>query len=228
MNPEITPSADPEIVEAPSEYLEEEPLEADEPVEPTETLYDLPDGRKVNAEQVRVEYGNLMKDYTQKSQRLAEYERVAKPTEVEQIPDWKKPDYVPKNYAELIEIAETRAIERIREDKVKQDSVQQGHVDAINAQLEEIKKTDPKLDENALFIHANKYGFQDLTKAHMNLRAIEDAKLTIEQRTLRNVQSRKDAPIAGKPGTAPVSNAPVYGAHNQYGSALEYFQAHKS
>jgi len=199
----------------------------DEPVvdAPSEVLYELPDGRKVTGEVVRAEYGNLMKDYTQKSQRLALYEKVAKP-EPDNVPEWQKPGYVPTSYAEIIQIAKQQAKDEIKQEREQEESHKTELSSQIEAELAEIKKVDPKLNENSLFLHANKYGFRDLSKAYENMKALNDAKLSTEQRTVKNIQARKDNPVAGKPGTASPT-APAYGDHNQYGSALEYLQAHQ-
>jgi len=64
----------------PSEDTETEGAETGEAVETTETpaeeeLFELPDGRKVDAAGVAQEYRNLLGDYTQKSQKLAELTR---------------------------------------------------------------------------------------------------------------------------------------------------------
>lgn len=205
----------------------EEPSPEPEPEVPTEALFDLPDGRKVDAQTLQREWKeNFMPDYTKKSQELAEFRRTTTPQKQEEVvPEWKRPDYVPKSYAELIEIAENRALERINEEKTRQEQSQKEILAAVENQLAEIKKADPAVDENALFVHANKYGFRDLVKAHENLKALNDAKLTVQQRTVKNLQSRKDTPVAGAPGSTPASTEGVYGNHQKYGSALEFLKA---
>lgn len=226
-----TPALPDEPDSADDDFLDEEgdtPEDiADEPADdaPSEVLYDLPDGRKVTGEVVRAEYGNLMKDYTQKSQRLAAYEKVAKP-EPDTVPEWQKPDYVPTSYAEIIQIAKQQAKDEMKQEREQEETQKSELSSQIEAELAEIKKLDPKLNENSLFLHANKYGFRDLSKAYENMKALNDAKLSTEQRTVKNIQARKDSPVAGKPGTASPT-APAYGDHNQYGSALEYLQAHQ-
>lgn len=225
--PEVTPEATPEP-ETPSEQDEpsNEPT-GDEPVAEPE-LFELPDGRKVDAVTLQKEWkDNFYPEYTRKSQRLAEIEKVTKPVVEENVPVWKKTDYVPQTYAEIIELATQEAEARIEAKKFQEEQSQQQLISQIDAQVAEIKKIDPKLDENALFLHANKYGFRDLVKAHENYRAIQDAKLTVEQRTVKNIQSRKDTPIAGTPGSAPTNSTPAYGEHTKYGSALEYFQSQR-
>lgn len=222
-NHSVSPVGEETPVEIPSEPSTEEPQV------PEPTLYELPDGRKVDAETLQREWQqNFMPDYTRKSQELAAIRRETAPgTPKDEEPVWKQPDYVPQTYAEIIELAQKAAIEQLKTEQQQQEEGQRQLIAQIDAQIAEIKKIDPKLDENALFLHANKYGFRDLAKAHENYRAIEDAKLTVEQRTLRNVQARKDTPVVGTPGIAPVSTDVSYGEHSKFGSAIEFLKAQK-
>lgn len=197
-----------------------------EPQTPTEQLFDLPDGRKATAEQVKEEYENLLKDYTQKSQKLAAIERASNPNiNNPEVPEWKRPDYVPKTYAEIIEIAEQRALEKLEQRALEEDTQAKEIVTMVDSQLAEIKKTDPKVDENQLFLHANRYGFRDLKQAHANMSAIKQAALDAEQRTLKNIKARGDTPIAGAPGVTVSDGSIDATVVNKYGSALEYFRA---
>lgn len=59
-------------------------------------LYDMPDGRKLTAEQVTEEYGKLNQEFTRKSQKLSELEKVA-----EHSQDSADDDAVAKAKAEL-------------------------------------------------------------------------------------------------------------------------------
>lgn len=163
-----------------------------------------------------------MPDYTIKSQRLAQVESTfTKPQE--NIPEWKKPDYVPKSYGELIEIAEQRAIEKLREQAIEEDTQKAEVAKQVDATIADIRKTDSKLDENALFQHATKYGFRDLKQAYNNMQAIRNAEIATEQRVLKNLKGRQD-PVSGVQGggNAPTGSDPNIG--RKYGSALEYFQ----
>lgn len=193
---EVVPSVE-TVVETPSVETPEVQVTPETPVveTPVATLYDLPDGRKVTAEEVKIEYENLLKDYTQKSQKLSSYENINKPKE-EDVPEWKRPDYVPKSYAEVIEIAEQRALDRIKQERNEEDARTKEVAQLVDSQIAEIKKTDAALDESALFAHANKFGFRDLKSAHVNMQAIKQAAIDAEQRTLKNLKARGIDPIS--------------------------------
>lgn len=174
---------------------------------PADQLFELPDGRKVDAATLQKEWKeNFLPDYTRKSQKVAQFEAINNPPKPEeQIPDWKKPDYVPKSIAEVIEIAKTQAIEQIANNAKAESEHVAAVAKEVDGQLEEIRKNDPKVDENALFLHANKYGFRDLRQAHANLQAIGAAALDAEQRTLKNLGRRAGDPVATQPGSAPAA-----------------------
>ena len=208
---EESPSVETPVVETPSESPEAPVIQETPQVEtPEAVLYDLPDGRKATAEEVKQEYENLLKDYTQKSQKLAAIENINKPKE--DIPAWKKPDYIPQSYAEVIEIAEQRAIDRIKQEREAEEARTTEVAQLVDSQIAELKKTDTALDENALFLHANKFGFRDLKSAHQNMQAIKQAELAAEQRTLKNLKARGIDPIS-------VTNTPVAS-----GDAIDYAQ----
>jgi hypothetical protein len=199
---ELTSSDEAPAEEAPKEEVpaEETPSEEtpkDEEVK-TEELFDLPDGRKVNAAGLKSEYENLLPEFTRKSQRLAEIERERdlnnNPKKDE--PEWKNPDYVPKTYAELVEIATQEAMQKIQStQKAEQDRITAIETGVSN-ELAELKKADPKLDENSLFMHANKYGFQDLKTAYANMSDMKKTAVEVEQRTVKNLKTREVDPIS--------------------------------
>lgn len=195
-SPEETPEETPEVDVPDTVDADTEP--GDKGVEP---LYELPDGRKLTGEELRKEYAeNLLPDYTRKSQRLAELERTPKPDnsfKEEKVPSWKDPEYVPQSYAEVIEIATEEAEKRILEKSQKETQLQQQMAEKVEGELSEIRLIDPNLDEKSLFEHANKYGFTNLKAAHSNIKAIKDAVFQAEQRTLKNLDSRKKIPVAG-------------------------------
>lgn len=229
MDPEIAPvlSGD---APAPTPSEPEAPVvdtpAPETPAPSAEALYDLPDGRKVPAEVVKSEYENLLKDYTQKSQRLAEIERAKAPQiNNQEVPEWKRPDYIPKSYDELIERGAELALQRLQETRQAEEARTREVVTLVDSQIAELKKADPKLDENALFSHATKYGFRDLKVAHQNMTALKQAALDAEQRTLKNIRARGDTPIAGAPGVKVNDGALDPNIGKKYGSALEYFHS---
>jgi hypothetical protein len=176
-----------------------------------EEKFTLPDGREVTSKELYdLHVNELLPDYTKKSQELATYKNINKPPE--DVPAWKKPDYVPQSYAEVIEIAEQRAIDRIKQDREAEDNRTKEVAQLVDTQIAELKKTDPKLDENSLFLHANKWGFRDLKSAHENMRAMKQVELAAEERTLKNLKARGIDPIS-------VTNTPVVD-----GGAIDYSQ----
>lgn len=227
-SPEVTPPAEPK---------KEEPVV--DPAKPENSqapvLYDLPDGRKVDAATLAKEFKeNFLPDYTRKSQKIAEYEKGNPPQDKKinnpptDAPKWKDPNYVPENYAEVIQIAKAEAIQEM-------ESKAQAEIDRVNSiktavetDLAELKAQDPKLDEDALFKHANKYRFQDLKTAHANMKDIAQAALDAEQRTLKNVKAREADPIAGgDSGNSPGSDGVDMNELSGFSNAVEFFQRAK-
>ena len=205
-SPEATPEATP--VETAPAATPTEPAATEAPVVAPEAaapqLFKLPDGREVDAAGLQREYENLLPEFTRKSQRLAELEKPQQPITTEE-PEWKKPDYSPSSWKEAIEIAKQEALKEL----TVQAQAQQQATAAITAQVDqtisELKAADPKLDENALFAHAVKYGFTDLKMAHANHKEMQAIALNAEQRTLKNLNNRAADPVATVPATPAVS-----------------------
>lgn len=226
-NVEAVPSADNGNVpvDAPSEPTEPVvPTEPTEPVEPTEPeLFELPDGRKVDAETLTKEWKeNFLPDYTRKSQELAK-------TKTETLPDNKStpsnpyadPDYVPTSYEEIIKVAEERALQAIERKATDEATARQAVENEVVTQLDSIKKLDPNLNENALFLHANKYGFRDLKIAHQNMKDMSALAKTVQQTTAKNIAKRID-PVSNTPGATGARTDPSH-----FGSAIEYMRSLK-
>lgn len=217
---DVAPSADNGNipVDAPSEPSQQEPLavtpDSTNPATPTEPVvqptapveeYELPDGRKVDAATLTREWKeNFLPDYTRKSQALAAQQpNQPLPTEPQAPANkYADPMYIPQSYEEILAEAETRAL-------AKFEQKQQGEVQRIAAienqvtqQLADIKTTDPTLDETALFLHATKYGFQDLKAAHTNMKDMRAMAKTVQQQTAANIQKRANEPVATTPGQA--------------------------
>ena len=203
------------VVDAPSEPAETTtPVETKETVQPTEpTLYDLPDGRKVDASTLAREFKeNFLPDYTRKSQTLAEIEK-NKIKEVVEDP-YAKPDYVPKNYREVINIGKQEALQEFEakeqakvEEQQKIEKENQQKIEKIEADIVSLKSIDPKLNEEALFKHANdyreKYGieFPTLQAAYQHMKDIGILAKTVQQTTAKNIQKRND-PVSTANGKA--------------------------
>lgn len=188
-----------------------------------EEKFKLPDGREVTPQELYdLHVNKLLPDYTKKSQELATYKNINKPQE--EVPAWKKPDYAPQSYDELIGIAKQEAINEIRRQAEAEEARTREVATFVDTQIEELKKTDASLDENALFLHANKFGFRDLKSAHENMQALKQAALDAEQRTLKNLKARGTDPITtGTP--ALVSDAIDYAdIANRSHSPIDFLQ----
>ena len=224
------------------EVKEDAPAVPDAPEVPgtenpkSEKLMELPDGRKVTPE----EFQTLWKDhfypeYTRKSQELKELKKgnpqktpgINNSDEPEQ-PAWKDPNYEPKTYAEIIEIATREAEAKIIQ---KQEAEQKAKMELetrVTQDLTEIKKIDPSLDESKLFAHANKYGFTDLKSAYANYADVQSMLRITEEKVLNNLKKR-DAPVAGSNNPKPiVSNEEVdRGSVGNFYSASDYLSSLK-
>jgi len=113
-----------------------EPVASAEPVatpaEPVATpaepeLYELPDGRKVDAVTLTKEWKeNFLPEFTRKSQALAAKETVPninnKPTD-----PFSDPEFVPQTYAELAEAIEQRTLQKIENEKQAALEARQGY-----------------------------------------------------------------------------------------------------
>jgi len=230
--PEATPKVETPAEETPSEESPkiEEPetpeVPTEEAPEAEDNLFELPDGRKVDLTTAQREWkDNFLPEFTRKSQKLAEYEKnngFNNPPEVKKEEDWKDPDYVPRSYAEIVEIAKMEAINEIRgQAKAEEDRVNSVK-SAIDNEIGEIKKIDPKLDENALFVHANKYGFGDLKSAYQNMKDMKMAIVSTEQKVLKSVKTREADPVsdAASPGSTDTNVDEPFNL-SQFGDASE-------
>ena len=227
---ELTSSEPAPVKTAPETPSKEAPKEetpaSPEPAKAEEQLFETPDGRKVDAKTLEKEWKeNFLPEFTRKSQALAEIERkkekINSPENDE--PNWKSPDYVPKDYAEVIQLAKEEAIREITDTYQEE----QNRIASIKASVEnevaDLKKIDPKLDENALFTHANKYGFQDLKTAYSNMTDMKKAVIDTEQKTVKNLKNRESDPVSsGAAGHSPEEGYDP-NAMSQFRSATEYY-----
>lgn len=241
---EPTPAVEtptPSETETPEVTKEEAPVVPDKPETPGteepkgENLMELPDGRKVTPEEFQKQWKeHFYPEFTRKSQELADLKRGApqKPgvntSDDPKEPAWKDPNYEPKTYAEIIEIATREAEERISQ---KQEAEQKARIEVesrVTQDLAEIKAKDPTLDESKLFAHANKYGFTDLKSAYANFADTQNMLKITEEKVLNNLKKR-DVPVAGNNNPKPVvSNDEVdRGGINNFASATDYLNSIK-
>lgn len=217
--------ADP-VADTPSPAPTDAPAEApkapaDQPAAEPQ-LFDLPDGRKVDAATLaKVWKEDFLPDYTRKSQKIAEIER---PKEInnaaDDVPAWQKPDYVPSSYKEVIEIATEQAIERLSKAAQEEEAQVKAVTEQVDRTLMELKASDPTLNEDALFQHAVKYGFRDLKAAHANMIDMRSVIKDTEQRVLKNLKTRESDPVAG--GSVPSDGSIDPNARSSFRSAQEF------
>lgn len=189
-------------------------INANQPKTGEEVLYELPDGRKVNGEELTREWKeNFLPEFTRSHQELAEYKKNP-PNQPNQpdIPDWQKPDWVPNTFGDVIKIAEERgskrAIEEITGLFKQQADAQQLAEKEVENQTNEIKKADPNVDMNRVYSHANKYHFNDLKVAYQNMKDMEIAVKQTEKNTVQNIQNRNE-PVNGASGGAPSKGSEI-------------------
>lgn len=223
---EVVPSEDGNVTpEAPKVETKETPViptEIKEEIKPTEPeLYELPDGRKVDANTLSKEWKeNFYPEYTRKSQELAKVKTPETQIDTTKTNPLTDPNWTPSSYGELVEIAKRSMKDDIeKETKVQSDARQAIENDVIN-QLNEIKKTDTGLDENKLFQHATKYGFRDLKQAHQNMKDMSALVKSVQQTTAKNIQKRTD-PVSINPGA---SGAPRLDP-SQFANARDYLRS---
>lgn len=170
---------------------------------------------------------NLLPEFTRKSQELAALkggeQPITKPPE-EQVPEWKKEGYVPKSYAEVIEIATLEAEARMRQSQETEIQQAQAVAQRVDTEIAAIKAIDPAVNENLLFQHANKYGFTDLTKAHANMVEMGKIRTETERTVVQNLRTREQDPVAAAPAAPTINDELEPGETRQYSNALDYLR----
>lgn len=194
----------------------EEPAKPAEP--PVAELFELPDGRKVDAETLSKEWKqNFYPDYTRKAQALAAKENLPIPAQKPTV----DPEWQPQSYDELLKVAEDRILQSIESREQARIQEQQAIENAVVQQLEELKKIDTSLNENALFQHAMKYGFRDLAQAHQNMRDMSELAKKVQVTTANNIAKRNDA-VSVTPGASGARPDPSH-----FSSAVDYMRSLK-
>ncbi len=224
--PSDTPPATPPPPESkPGETPPAPPAGDTPPAPPAEELFELPDGRKVDAATLAKEFKeNFLPEFTRKSQELSRLTGTPPiKNEGDGVPDWKKPDYVPQTYAEMIEIATKNAMEAIKGESAAETARVKAITDAVEAQFTEVKKIDPSVNENELYNHAMKYEFKDLKAAHANLVEMKNIQKTTEATVIANLKARGIDPVAGGSGVPAADTGAVdMGTVSSFRSATEY------
>ena len=151
---------------------------------------------------------------------MADYEK-PKENELPTKDPYEDPEYVPKSYGEIIKAAEERALRAIETREQTRLAEQKAIEDEVVGQLQDIKRKDPTLDENSLFVHANKYGFRDLNLAYQNMKDMSETVKKVQAETARNIAKRSD-PVSATPGAGGQKLDP-----DSFPNALEYLRALK-
>lgn len=178
---------------------------ADKGTATEQPLYDLPDGRKVDGATLQNVYKDLLGDYTQKAQTLSQFEKAGiqvktEPTINTPQNPWEDPNWVPKNYAEIV-AASKQAFKAEAEAQTKAEADARAVVtQQIDTELGEIKKLEPNVSEDLLFAHATKYGFTSLKQAFTNMRDLNVAIKATQAQTQKNLANRANEVINTKGG----------------------------
>lgn len=223
---EVLPSEDNGNIPAEAPKTEpkvETPAASAEKTEPAPiaeaALYELPDGRKVDADTLTKEWkDNFLPDYTRKSQELAKVKAPEAP-KTEPANPLNDPNWQPQSYAELVQIAKDSMKSDLERDAQAKIEARQNIENEVENQLSEVKKLDPGLNENALFLHATKYNFRDLKLAHQNMKDMNDLAKSVQQTTAKNIAKRND-PVSISPGATGSRPDP-----SQFATARDYVRS---
>lgn len=204
----------------------------------SQSLYKYGD-RELTGDQFYEEVmGNLLPEYTRKAQELARLGgagtkgpdiTINSPQEVptDEVPYWENPDWKPESAADLVK-ATTDMIqygaERGQRAQAAREAVIENEAKII---LEAIKKVDPNLNEDLLFAHANKYHFDDLTAAYINMK--DTIRIADEQRQegARTAAAKQADPIAGRSGFSADDDGYDPGAIDTNESAVDVLRRNK-
>lgn len=226
-NIEVTPSV--ETGNVPVETPSEQPKEATPAVVETEQptviepeLFELPDGRKVDAGTLSKEWKeNFAPEFTRKSQELANLTKGKETINPTTEKPYEKPDWQPQSYEELLQVAEQKVLTTLQQKEQTRIEQNKAVEDAVVSQLTELKTADPALNENALFLHATKYGFRDLKLAHQNMKDMSEMVKKVQTKTVQDINKRND-PVSVNPGATGAKSNP-----SQFGSAVEFLRSVK-
>lgn len=189
-----------EVEETEVEETEVQPeAEAEETNEETEEnageaeQFELPDGRKVDGATLAKEWKeNFYPEFTRRSQKLKELENPVKTDsqQTERKNPWDDPSWEPKTWQEVFEASERRAEAKMEAQRTAETEAKKHVNEWVETQLAEIRKAEPQLNEDALFSHAMKYGFQELKSAYQNMKDMNLAVKTTEKKVVDKMKAR--------------------------------------
>lgn len=217
---------------APSEEPEPEgEAPAEEAIAPTDDtpavepeLFELPDGRKVDATTLSQEWKeNFMPEFTRRSQDLAVFRQGQQHNPAEAPLDpLNDPDYIPPTYGTLAEQIEQRILGGMQARQQAEQAQRQALEDNAVAQLTEVKQLDPNVNEGRLLQHAMKYQFADLRVAFASMRDTDAAVKAAMTHTKGNGEARID-PVSTRPGAVGAPLNP-----DAFSSSVDYLRALKA
>jgi hypothetical protein len=214
--------------------LDEEPtveiVEEKEPESQTD-MYDLPDGRKVDAKGLQAEYQKILPEFTRKSQELAEFKKTKPEQVVKAEPEpWEKEGWQPKTWKEQMEatarLTEQRLdplLARIRQQEQKEQATAQA-ISAAEAEMTSIKESDPRVNEDLIYKTATKYN-TSLTAAHQFLKDLKENEKSVEQRVLKNLKTREGDNVGLNTPGSETDDTPSYDSIHGFKNTLSAARA---
>lgn len=195
-------------VEAPVEPVTEPTAEAVAAPEPQ--LYELPDGKKVDAETLAKEFSqNFYPEYTRKSQELSALKSKFNPQpenkEPIQAPWETDPNWTAENYSDLAAPLKQQITREVWEEIAKQaeavEREEQERTQAVQQEIDYIKSIDKDADPGKVMSHAAKFQFPSLVAAWQNLKTIDEAVKIAEERAVKNMTQRAANPVGVPPAS---------------------------
>lgn len=154
------------------------------------------------------QYKNLLPDYTRKSQKLAEFEKVNKPSIDDNTPEFLKPGWQPKSYADLqdalrksIELGQEKVFAKLQAERDAQSNAEK----ELEGFISEVKKSDKEFSEKEFFAYAKKHEFPitdiaSLKSIYSSYKDVRDAQIKGETNALKNRDKRFSAGVSGPKG----------------------------
>lgn len=161
----------------------------------------------------KVQYENLQKDYTVKSMKLAELEKIK--DEPVQKEAWEEPNWQPKTWQEVFEAGKQATLREVSpllsevEQAKQQRDAQAQATTAAEAEMSAIKTKDASVNEDLVYKIANKYG-STLSAAYQFLKDTQELEKTVEQRVLKNLKIRGEDNVGVNNGTIETDDTPTY------------------
>jgi hypothetical protein len=190
-----------------------------------DNLVELPDGRKLPPKEAEKEYRTLYSEFTRKSQKLATYEK--DPSKITNNETEKKGEWIPETWEEVLEKSKQALREDLeKEQKLEKEQREQNEKNVL-AQLAEIKKENPTLNETQLFNHALKYNFRDLKVAHANMKDMLSSIKKASETTAQNITKRNAEQINTGVNGGDIPDGDVYDPSVRNMSMLDYLRSMK-